>query len=129
MNQYKLEMKQVFKKEIMVSAVNEAEAMRIAKQTFLRTNLLDSSYADLEAVETKVVAKNEHDNYENIMDKENIIDEESRENIEETIEDMKENIEKVEEALDDDDIVLIDMLIEDLEENLEEMKEIVHEIE
>lgn len=129
MNQYKLEMKQVFKKEIMVSAVNEAEAMRIAEQTFLRTNLLDSSYADLEAVETKVVAKNEHDNYENIVDEENIIDEESRENIEETIEDMKENIEKVEEALDDDDIVLIDMLIEDLEENLEEMKKIVHEIE
>lgn len=127
MNQYKIELKEIFRKEILVCAANEREAMELVEKAYLKTNMLEHSYKDLDAVETKIIGKRCDENNEEI--EENIIDEESRENIKETVEDMHDNLENIEEALMKDDIVYIDLLIEDLEENLEEMKEIVHEIE
>ena len=128
MNKYKIEFKQTFKKEITIFAEDESEAMDIVEQAYLKTNLLDNSYKDLEKIETKIVEKNTDNKCEEI-EEDNIIDEESRENIEETVEEMRENLDKIEDALDEDDIVYIDMLIEDLEDNIEDLKETVREIE
>lgn len=128
MNQYKIEMKEIFRKEILVCAESEKEATDIVEKAYLRTNMLDHSYKDLAAVETKVIGKREENNYDE-MEEENIIDKESRENIKETINQMYENLKEMENALVEDDIVYIDMLIENLEDNIEDLKEVVREIE
>lgn len=128
MNQYKIEMKEIFRKEILVCAESEKEATDIVEKAYLRTNMLDHSYKDLAAVETKVIGKREENNYDE-MEEENIIDKESRENIKETINQMYENLKEMDNALVEDDIVYIDMLIENLENNIEDLKEVVREIE
>ena len=128
MNQYKIEMKEIFRKEILVCAESESEATDIVEKAYLRTNMLDHSYKDLAAVETKVIEKREENEYEEI-EEENIIDKKSRENIKETIEQMNENIKEMDNALTEDDIVYIDMLIKNLEDNLEDLKEVVRKIE
>ena len=128
MNQYKIEMKEIFRKEILVCAESEKEATDIVEKAYLRTNMLDHSYKDLAAVETKVIGKREENNYGE-MEEENIIDKESRENIKGTIDQMYENLKEMENALVEDDIVYIDMLIENLEDNIEDLKEVVREIE
>lgn len=128
MNQYKIEMKEIFRKEILVCAESEKEATDIVEKAYLRTNMLDHSYKDLAAVETKVIGKREENNYDE-MEEENIIDKESRENIKETINQMYENLKEMDNALTEDDIVYIDMLIENLEDNIEDLKEVVREIE
>lgn len=128
MNQYKIEMKEIFRKEILVCAESESEATDIVEKAYLRTNMLDHSYKDLAAVETKVIEKREENEYEEI-EEENIIDKESRKNIKETIDQMNENIKEMDNALTEDDIVYIDMLIENLEDNIEDLKEVVREIE
>lgn len=128
MNQYKIEMKEIFRKEILVCAESESEATDIVEKAYLRTNMLDHSYKDLAAVETKVIEKREENEYEEI-EEENIIDKESRENIKGTINQMYENIKEMDNALTEDDIVYIDMLIENLEDNLEDLKEVVRKIE
>lgn len=128
MNQYKIEMKEIFRKEILICAESEKEATDIVEKAYLRTNMLDHSYKDLAAVETKVIGKREENNYDE-MEEENIIDKESRENIKETINQMYENLKEMDNALIEDDIVYIDMLIENLEDNIEDLKEVVREIE
>lgn len=128
MNQYKIEMKEIFRKEILVCAESEKEATDIVEKAYLRTNMLDHSYKDLAAVETKVIGKRKENNYDE-MEEENIIDKESRENIKETINQMYENLKEMDNALVEDDIVYIDMLIENLEDNIEDLKEVVREIE
>ncbi len=128
MNQYKIEMKEIFRKEILVCAESEKEATDIVEKAYLRTNMLDHSYKDLAAVETKVIGKREENSYDE-MEEENIIDKESRENIKETINQMYENLKEMDNALVEDDIVYIDMLIENLEDNIEDLKEVVREIE
>lgn len=128
MNQYKIEMKEIFRKEILVCAESEKEATDIVEKAYLRTNMLDHSYKDLAAVETKVIGKREENSYDE-MEEENIIDKESRENIKETINQMYENLKEMDNALIEDDIVYIDMLIENLEDNIEDLKEVVREIE
>ena len=128
MNQYKIEMKEIFRKEILVCAESESETTDIVEKAYLRTNMLDHSYKDLAAVETKVIEKREENEYEEI-EEENIIDKKSRENIKETIDQMYENIKEMDNALTEDDIVYIDMLIENLEDNLEDLKEVVRKIE
>ena len=128
MNQYKIEMKEIFRKEILVCAESEKEATDIVEKAYLRTNMLDHSYKDLAAVETKVIGKREENNYGE-MEEENIIDKESRENIKGTIDQMYENLKEMDNALVEDDIVYIDMLIENSEDNIEDLKEVVREIE
>lgn len=128
MNQYKIEMKEIFRKEILVCAESEREATDIVEKAYLRTNMLDHSYKDLAAVETKVVEKIEKDECQEI-EKENIIDKENRENIKVTIDNMYENLKEIDNALKEDDIVYIDMLIENLEDNIEDLKEVVRKIE
>ena len=64
MNQYKIEMKEIFRKEILVCAESEKEATDIVEKAYLRTNMLDHSYKDLAAVETKIIGKREENNYD-----------------------------------------------------------------
>ena len=128
MNQYKIEMKEIFRKEILVCAENEKEATDMVEKAYLRTNMLEHSYKDLAAVETKVIEKREENMHEE-AEEDNIIDKESRQNIEKNVDQMYENLEEIANALTEDDIVYIDMLIENLEDNIEDLKEVVRKIE
>lgn len=105
MNKYKIEFKQIFKKEIIVFAEDENKAMDIVEQTYLKTNLLDDSAKDLAGIETKIIEKN-------------------NEKVEDNSIDLKEN----EIILDEDDIEYLEKLADELEENLDEMREVLDEI-
>ena len=114
MNQYKIEMKEIFRKEILVCAESEKEATDIVEKAYLRTNMLDHSYKDLAAVETKIIGKREENNYDE-MEEENIIDKENRENIKGTINQMYENLKEMENALTEDDIVYLKEVVREIE--------------
>lgn len=104
MNKYKIEFKEIFKKEITVVAENEEEALDIVEKAYLRTNLLDNSYKDLEAIETKIVEKNN-----------------------EEVENNSINLEENEIILDEEDLEYLEELADEMEEILDEMKEILEE--
>lgn len=104
MNKYKIEFKQTFKKEIEVFAKDENEAMDIVEQAYLKSNLLDNSYKNLEKIEAKIIEKNN-----------------------EKVENNSINLEENEIILDEKDIEYLEDLIDEMEEILDEMKEILEE--
>lgn len=104
MNKYKIEFKQTFKKKITIFAEDESEAMDIVEQAYLKTNLLDNSYKDLEKIETKIVEKNN-----------------------EKVEDNSIKLEENEIILDEDDIEYLEDLADEMEEILDEMREVLEE--
>lgn len=105
MNKYKIEFKQIFKKEIIVFAEDENKAMNIIEQTYLKTNLLDDTARDLAAIETKIVEKNN-----------------------EKVEDNSINPDKNKTILNEDNIEYLENLTDEIEENIDEMREVLEEI-
>ena len=105
MNQYKIEVKEVLKKNIEVSAENEKEALDFVERTFLKSNLLEPSTKDLEEVEAKIIEKNN----EKIEEDNSDIEEEKEENLLENLvlkmerlqKGIDEILDKVEEVLDE----------------------------
>lgn len=104
MNRYKIEFKQTFKREVIVFAEDENEAMDIVEKAYLKTDLLDNSYRDLAGIETKIIEKN-------------------NEKVEQTLMDLEEN----RPNLEDVDLEYLEDLAEEMEEILEEMKEVLEE--
>lgn len=104
MNRYKIEFKQTFKREVIVFAEDENEAMDIVEKAYLKTDLLDNSYRDLAGIETKIIEKN-------------------NEKVEQTIMDLEEN----RPVLEDVDLEYLEDLAEEMEEILEEIKEVLEE--
>ena len=104
MNRYKIEFKQTFKREVIVFAEDENEAMDIVEKAYLKTDLLDNSYRDLAGIETKIIEKN-------------------NEKVEQTLMDLEEN----RPVLEDVDLEYLEDLAEEMEEILEEMKEVLEE--
>ena len=68
MNQYKVEVKQVLKKEITVNAEDENKALDFAEKAYLKSDMLNLSANDLNEVELSIVEKNNKK-----IEKENII--------------------------------------------------------
>lgn len=104
MNRYKIEFKQTFKREVIVFAEDENEAMDIVEKAYLKTDLLDNSYRDLAGIETKIIEKN-------------------NEKVEQPLMDLEEN----RPVLEDVDFEYLEDLAEEMEEILEEMKEVLEE--
>lgn len=104
MNRYKIEFKQTFKREVIVFAEDENEAMDIVEKAYLKTDLLDNSYRDLAGIETKIIEKN-------------------NKKVEQTLMDLEEN----RPNLEDVDLEYLEDLAEEMEEILEEMKEVLEE--
>lgn len=104
MNRYKIEFKQTFKREVIVFAEDENEAMDIVEKAYLKTDLLDNSYRDLAGIETKIIEKN-------------------NEKVEQPLMDLEEN----RPVLEDVDLEYLEDLAEEMEEILEEMKEVLEE--
>lgn len=58
MNKYKIKIKEIFSKEVIVNAETEEEAFDYIKNILLNSNLLDLGVQDLDAIETKILEKN-----------------------------------------------------------------------
>lgn len=113
MNRYKIELKEILRKNIIVNAENEDEATEYVKNVLLKSDLLDLEIKDLDAIETKIIEKNG----EKIKDFDEEIDTDlykTREEIE--LEKCQYKLRKIEEAR------------EDLEEILEEIECSTNEI-
>lgn len=113
MNRYKIELKEILRKNIIVNAENEDEATEYVENVLLKSDLLDLGIKDLDAIETKIIEKNG----EKIKDFDDEIDTDlykTREEIE--LEKCQYKLRKIEEAR------------EDLEEILEEIEYSTNEI-
>ena len=104
MNKYKIEFKQIFKKEVTIFAEDENAAMNIIEQTYLKTDLLDDTDRDLVKIETKIVEKNNEkveDNSINLEENEVVLAEEDVEYLERLANEMKENLNEIREVLEE----------------------------
>lgn len=113
MNRYKIELKEILRKNIIVNAENEDEATEYVENVLLKSDLLDLGIQDLDAFETKVLEKNG----QKVNDFDEEIDTDiykTREELE--LEECRYKLRKIEEAR------------EDLEEILEEIECSTNEI-
>lgn len=113
MNRYKVELKEILRKEIIVDAESEDDATEYVDNIILKSNLLDLGIQDLDAFETKVLEKNGQkvNNFDEEIDKDLY---KTKEEIE--LEKCQYKLRKIEEAR------------EDLEEVLEEIECSTNEI-
>lgn len=92
MNKYKIEIKEILKKVVMVEAKDEKQALDFIEKTFFKSNLLDLTIENLEEAEVKIIEKNN----KKIEENENFLDE-NHEEIDEEIENI--TLEKLEKIL------------------------------
>ncbi len=108
MNKYKIEIKEILKRNVEINANNETEALDFIEKAFLKSNMIDMDFNDLESVETKIIEKNgyeiehleelsENDFDENNYDNEEIFNNYSIEKLEEIFQKIKKQIENNDE--------------------------------
>lgn len=108
MNKYKIEIKEILKRNVEINANNETEALDFIEKAFLKSNMIDMDFNDLESVETKIIEKNgyeiehleelsENDFDENNYDNEEIFNNYSLEKLEEIFQKIKKQIENKDE--------------------------------
>ena len=68
MNQFKIEVKEILKRDVLVKAKTEEQALKIIENILLKSNILDLNAKDLQAVEVKILEKNgektDNDNFD-----------------------------------------------------------------
>lgn len=108
MNKYKIEIKEILKRNVEINANNETEALDFIEKAFLKSNMIDMDFNDLESVETKIIEKNgyeiehleelsENDFDENNYDNEEIFNNYSLEKLEEIFQKIEKQIENNDE--------------------------------
>ena len=58
MNNFKIEVKEILKRDVLVKAKTEEQALKIIENILLKSNILDLNAKDLKAVEVKILEKN-----------------------------------------------------------------------
>lgn len=58
MNKFKIEVKEILKRDVIVKAKTEERALKIIENILLKSNILDLNTKDLQAVEVKILEKN-----------------------------------------------------------------------
>ena len=119
MNRYKIELKEILRKNIIVNAENEDEATEYVENVLLKSDLLDLGIQDLDAFETKVLEKNG----QKVNDFDEEIDTDiykTREELE--LEECQYKLRKIEETRDD-----LEEILEEIECSLDEMSNIISE--
>lgn len=108
MNQYKIELKEVLKKEITVNAQSQKDALDFIEKVYFTSNILDFKPDEIEEMEAKIVNENgmkvenlEELNEQELEEKEtqnygkpNILDNFSIEELEKMFEEIKEKMAK-----------------------------------
>ncbi len=117
MNRYKVEVKEILRKEIMVNAESEDDATEYVDNVILKSNLLDLGIQDLAAFETKVLEKNGQ--------KVNDFDEEIDTNIYKTseeleLEEYQYKLREIEETMED-----LEEILDEIECSINEMSDII----
>ena len=123
MNKYKIEVKETLRKDIIVSAENEKEALNYVKDVLLKSNILDLETKDLDAIEMAVLEKNGEKLEQNITD----LDEEDCDSLYKTDEEVKLSkyeykLEKLKKARQN-----IEGILEKIEDNTNEIYDILSE--
>lgn len=119
MNRYKIELKEILRKNIIVNAENEDEATEYVENVLLKSDLLDLGIQDLDAFETKVLEKNG----QKVNDFDEEIDTDIYKTIEELeLEECQYKLRKIEETRDD-----LEEILEEIECSLDEMSDIISE--
>lgn len=119
MNRYKIELKEILRKNIIVNAENEDEATEYVENVLLKSDLLDLGIQDLDAFETKVLEKNGQkvNDFDEEIDTDIYI---TREELE--LEECQYKLRKIEETRDD-----LEEILEEIECSLDEMSDIISE--
>ena len=58
MNNFKIEVKEILKRDVFLKAKTEEQALKIIENILLKSNILDLNAKDLQAVEVKILEKN-----------------------------------------------------------------------
>ena len=58
MNKFKIEVKEILKRDVIVKSKTEERALKIIENILLKSNILDLKTKDLQAVEVKILEKN-----------------------------------------------------------------------
>ena len=58
MNKFKIEVKEILKKDYFVDAESNEEALKYIENNLIKSNVLDLGAKDIEAVEIKILEKN-----------------------------------------------------------------------
>ena len=119
MNRYKVEVKEILRKEIIVNAESEDDATEYVDNVILKSNLLDLGIQDLDVFETKVLEKNG----QKIKDFDEEIDTDiykTREELE--LEECQYKLREIEETRED-----LEEILEEIECSLNEMSDIISE--
>lgn len=58
MKNFKIEVKEILKRDVLVKAKTEEQALKIIENILLKSNILDLNAKDLQAVEVKILEKN-----------------------------------------------------------------------
>lgn len=121
MNKYKIEVKEILSKNVIVSAETHSEALDYVENVLIKSNILDLGMNDVESVEAKVLEKNGEKIEENNKD----IDDDYNENNskiedEKTLELYKNRLNRIEDARHD-----IEEVLDEIEENTNEIRDIL----
>ena len=58
MNKFKIEVKEILKRDVIVKAKTEERSLKIIENVLLKSNILDLNTKDLQAIEVKILEKN-----------------------------------------------------------------------
>lgn len=102
MNKYKIEIKETLKKEIIVNAETQKDALDFLEKVYFKSDILRFDDRDIETVETKILE-------ENNKKIENKIDEYEEENCEDEEDYMCINLDRIDERINDIDNILLEI--------------------
>ena len=131
MNKFKIEVKEILKKDYFVDAESNEEALKYMENSLIKSNVLDLGGKDIEAVEIKIIEKNgekidrdvlstleEDDNEELFITREQI----ELQNCKERLKKLNKLLIELMENLDEIDInseIIRDILLDNYDVNLE----------
>ena len=131
MNKFKIEVKEILKKDYFVDAESNEEALKYIENNLIKSNVLDLGAKDIEAVEIKILEKNGEKVNRDVF---SILEEENNEELYITreqieLQNCKERLKKLNkllielmENLDEIDInseIIRDILLDNYDVNLE----------
>ena len=121
MNKYKIEVKEVLRKNIIVNAETSSEALDYVENVLMKSNILDLGMNDVDAVEAKVLEKNGEKIEENNTD---LVDDYNENNLKnedkKDLEIYKNRLNRIDDARHD-----IEEILDEIEGSTNEIRDIL----
>lgn len=121
MNKYKIEVKEVLRKNIIVNAETSSEALDYVENVLMKSNILDLGMNDVDAVEAKVLEKNGEKIEENNTDLDDDYNENNLKNEDKKdLEIYKNRLNRIDDARHD-----IEEILDEIEGSTNEIRDIL----